>query len=95
MKERLAQPTILQEMLAGLASELKEPKINDLELIETDKDFDNQQCSLLDREETTIVTKIDRNELADAPTTNLIRRKLEAQMREAFKSHYDETKKVG
>jgi len=94
MKDNIVLPPVLREMLAKLASELKEPRINDLELIMTDKDFDNRCRSLFDPEKKRIVTKIGANELADAPTTPLVRRHLEGQLRTALRTYYEAKQKA-
>jgi len=94
MKDNIVLPPILQELLAKLATELREPKIESLEMMMTDKDFDNRCRSLFDPEKKRIVTKIGENQLADAPTTPLVRHHLEGQMREALRTYYDAEQKA-
>jgi hypothetical protein len=74
---------IVRGILANLASELHEPKVNELAFKVTDQDFDRGRISLVDPE-LNIVAKIEENDLANCPTDKTVGMKLETQLRRAF-----------
>jgi hypothetical protein len=55
--------------------------MKDFSFILTDRDFDNGDLSLWDSNQKKIIAKVKRADLADAPATPEIRRKLETQLR--------------
>ncbi len=79
---------IVREILVKLASELNEPRVNDLEFKVTDQDFDYDRISLVDPKEFNIVLKIEENDLADCPADSSIHRKLEATLNAAIRSYF-------
>jgi hypothetical protein len=78
---------IVRGMLAGLAAEMNEPKLNDLSFQVTDQDFDYDRISLVDREKLSVVVKIKEDDLADCPADASVRRLLEGQLRKAINSY--------
>lgn len=82
-----AGKNIIREVLDKLATDLKQPKIKDFQFRSSDKDFDNDQESILD-DQLKVVTKVNVDDLADAPATPTTRRNLEAQLKAAVKAHY-------
>ena len=78
---------IVREILAKLASELKESRLNDLKFETTDQDFDYDRISLVDPKKFNVVMKIEETDLADSPTDSSIRSKLEAEVRTAIRSY--------
>jgi hypothetical protein len=79
---------IVKEILGKLAADLKRPEINDLSFFTTDKEFDSNQVSILDETQKTIVMKVGDSDLADCPADRSVRRRLEAQLEAAVKTHY-------
>lgn len=77
---------IVKEMLAKLATNLTEPKINDLSLVLSKDDLD--QVSILDPNRKKIITTISTDILADAPATLGVRDRLWAQLNAAVRAHY-------
>jgi hypothetical protein len=70
---------IVREMLANLASDVNEPQVKEFTFRMTDQDFDRDRISLMSQN-LKIVTKIERDDLADCPADRAVRRKLEAQV---------------
>ncbi|MBI4460207.1 MAG: hypothetical protein HY648_09145 [Acidobacteria bacterium] len=79
---------IVRQMLAKLAHEFHEPKIKDLKLNLTHKDFDLRRISLTEPTAHRIVAKIEINDLADSTGDAAVRKKLEAQLRRAVHLFY-------
>jgi hypothetical protein len=94
MKDNIVLPPILREILSHLATELKEPRINRLECMMTDRDFDYHCRSLFDPERKRIVAKVGENDLADAATTPVVRRHLEGRLRDALRTYYSVEQKA-
>jgi hypothetical protein len=82
---------IVKEILSRLAKELNQPQIADFSFLATDLDFDNSEVSIWDPEQEKIVVKIKQDDLADAPATPGVRRKIEAQLQAAMKAHVSAT----
>src|ERR1700678_1250059 len=80
-----------KEILARLAKDLNQPQIADFSFMATDRDFDNSEVSIWDSEQKKIVVKMKQDDLADAPATPGIRRKLETQLQAAMKAHVSAT----
>lgn len=78
---------IVKGMLANLAIELNEPKINDLAFTMTDGDFDHDRISLMDPE-SYIVTKIQDDDLADCPADRQARSRLAKQIQQSIEAFY-------
>lgn len=83
---------IVSEMLQELASSLQEPQINDLRFRILDQDIDHGQESLFDPNQSRIVLKISRDNLADAPETPRVRSKLESQISASVREYFGECK---
>lgn len=73
--------------LARIASELNEPQLRALEFQATDRDFDLDLVSLVDRRGFRIVIKIERDDLADSGADEGIRRKISRDLEQAVKSY--------
>ncbi len=78
---------IAREMLANLATEFHESRVNDLTFTLTDQDFDYHRVSLVDQR-LGIVAKIEVDDLADCPADKGVRRRLESQLRQAVQAFY-------
>ncbi|MGD1157723.1 MAG: hypothetical protein ABSA41_18135 [Terriglobia bacterium] len=78
---------IVREMLANLATQFHESRVNDLTFTLTDQDFDYHRISLVDPK-LNIVAKIGVNDLADCPDHNSVRKRLESQLRQAVQAFY-------
>ena len=78
---------IVKGILANLATELLEPKVNNLVLKATEGDFDYDRISLMDPQ-FHIVAKIQEDDLADCPADRNVRSKLETQLRQAVQAFY-------
>jgi hypothetical protein len=78
---------IVKGVLANLATELREPQLNDLTFKMTDGDFDYDRISLMDPQ-FHIVAKIQEDDLADCPADRNVRSKLETQLRQAVQAFY-------
>jgi hypothetical protein len=78
---------IVRGILANLANELHEPKVNDLSFTVTDQDFDYDRISLVDPK-LKILAKLEEDDLADCLTTKTVRKKLEIQLRQAVQAFY-------
>ena len=76
---------IVRGILKDLATELQEPKVNELSFKVTDQDFDDR-ISLMDKQ-LNIVTKIMNDDLADCLEDVGVLRKLEAQLRKAIQAY--------
>ena len=88
-RQNLPQEPLVSEILSRLGAELKEPRITqDLELVMTDKDFDNRKVSIVDNSDHRIVTKVAEDDLSDYDTTPEVRRALDGQLRQALRAHY-------
>jgi hypothetical protein len=83
-----AGKAIVKEILARFASDLSQPQVANFSFMATGRDFDNREVSVWDSERQTIVAKIKQDDLADAPATPDVRRKLEAELQVAVKAHY-------
>jgi hypothetical protein len=78
---------VLRGILSNLASELHEPKVNELAFRATDQDLDRHYISLMDPK-FNIIAKIEENDFADCPTDKTVRRKLETQLRRAVQAFF-------
>jgi hypothetical protein len=78
---------IVRGMLANLATELREPKVNDLVFKVTDADFDRDLVSLVDPK-FHVVAKIEEDDLADSPADSSVRNKLETNLRRTIEASY-------
>jgi hypothetical protein len=78
---------IVKGVLANLATELRQPQVNDLTFKMIDGDFDYDRISLIDPE-SHIVAKIQDDDLADCPADRNVRNKLETQLRQAVQVFY-------
>ena len=75
---------IVRDLLATLASTLKQSRITGFSFFETSQDFDRNQVSLVESEDhNRIIVKLEVKDLADAPATAQTRRKLEQIITEA------------
>lgn len=73
---------IVSQILADLAIDLREPKVNEFAFKKTDQDFDRERFSLI-CPNLKIVAKIEGDDLADCLADGTVRKKLEAQVRQS------------
>jgi hypothetical protein len=78
----------VKETLTGLATQLKQPDIDNFEFLTTDKDFDQDQLSIFDPRKRRVVTKVARNDLADCMTTPVVKRRLADAVKTAVQAYY-------
>lgn len=85
---------IIERVLASLASELNEPKINDLRLEWREKDFDFHSCSLIDPTQGRLLMKIREDELANCWSDGSVRDRFEARLVLVVRSYYGATSRI-
>lgn len=73
--------------LAAIARELDDQSLNNLDFEVTDADFDFDRVSLVDRKHFRVVMKIELDDITDCPADPAVRRRLEAELREAIESY--------
>jgi hypothetical protein len=80
--------TIVLGMLDKLATKLALPELKGLSFHLTDKDFDYDRVSLVDRDKFHVVTKIQEADLADCPADARVRSRVEAELQQAIRAFY-------
>lgn len=78
---------IIRAELARIADELAVPHLLGLKFIVTDRDFDFDRVSLVDSERSKIVTKIERDDLADSAADEAVRHRMTCQLEAAVRSY--------
>lgn len=78
---------IVRAQLARIATELNTLRPLGLKLTMTDRDFDFDQVSLVDPERLRVVTKIERDDLADSGADEVARRRMTRQLEAAVRSY--------
>jgi hypothetical protein len=74
----------IREGLARIASELNEPRLLEMELVMTDRDFPTH-FSLIDRKRFRVVMKVKQDDLADSGADETVRRKITCHLEAAVK----------
>lgn len=78
---------IIRAELARIADELTVPRLLGLKFMVTDRDFDFDRVSLVDSERSKIVTKIERDDLADSSADKAVRQRITCQLEAAVRSY--------
>lgn len=86
--------TLLSE-LARVARESNEPRLLRLAFQMTDRDFDLDVVSLVDRERLKVVVKVERDDLADSAADEGIRRKIIRELEQAVRNYTAVTERRG
>ena len=79
---------IVREQLTRMAAELNEPRLLGFDFASSDRDFDLDQVSLVDRGQFKIVVKIERDDLADMNADKAVRRRVVCDLESASKSYF-------
>lgn len=91
-KQVEAGKQFVKETLAELKTTLNQPDIDNFEFLTTDKDFDHDQLSIFDPKNRRVVAKLERNDLADCTTTQVVREKLKDRINTEVRAYYKPTK---
>ena len=74
--------------LARVGQETNDSRLLRLDFLTTDRDFDSDSVSLVDRERFKIVVKFEVNDLADSVADEGIRRRIIRKLEEAAKFYF-------
>jgi len=78
---------IIRAELARIADDLSVPRLLGLKFMVTDRDFDFERVSLVDAERSKIVTKIERDDLADSVADEVVRHRMTCRLEAAVRSY--------